>query len=116
MVLPIVGFNGAVFEVKSHASVLSKHFNGVYATLIFEDGAYLLSPDSTDTGIYNEERGALVPRLITVMPMVEDSQSSESEDEEELHVVESPKLLSKPPAKRKRVSSANATAMMAARK
>jgi hypothetical protein len=113
MVLPIVGFNGAVFAVKSHAPVTSKNFNGIYATIIFEDGAYVLSPDSTDTGTYNEERDALVPRVTTTVPMVEDSQGSD--EEEELHVAaEFPKAMSKPPTKKKRVSSANATAMMAA--
>ena len=112
MVLPIVEFEDGAFLVKSHASVLSKHFNGIYATLIFEDGSYVLSPDASDTGTYNEERDALVPRVTTAAPMVEDSQSSDSEEEEELQVDESPKPL----RKKKRVSSANATAMMAARK
>lgn len=114
MVLPIVGYNDGAFVVKSHASVLSKHFGGIFATLIFEDGSYLISPDASDTGTYNEERDALVPKVTTAAPMVEDSQSSDSEEEEELHVVESPKPISKPPAKKKRVSSANATAKMVA--
>lgn len=127
MVLPIVGFNDGAFAVKSHAPVLSKHFNGIYVTVIFEDGAYLLSPDGTDTGTYSEERDALVPRVTNAARVVEDSQSSD--EEEELHVVsKSPKpkerhagsptpiakTSTQPPTKKKRMSSANASAMMAA--
>ena len=111
MVLPIVSWNNDVFCVVSHAAVIAKHFNGIHANLRFEDGYYLLDPDDGDTGVFDNSRNALVPKLTAAKRIVDDTEPEDEEPELEV-VTASPKPLSK---KLKRTSSQNATAIMAAR-
>ena len=62
--LPIVDFNGGAFVVVSHAWVDRGLYNGTFATLLFEDGHYLLDPAAGDTGAFDETCGALRPTLV----------------------------------------------------
>lgn len=108
MVLQIVGFNGDVFVVKSHEWVYAKHFNGIFATVEFEDGAYRLEPEDGDTGTYDAEQDALIPKAGIVAET-----SSEEEEEPEL-VVQAPDDAPEPlPKKAKRKSHHIASAKIA---
>ena len=109
MVLPIVGFNGDVFVVKSHATVSAKHFNGIFATVEFEEGSYRLEEGAGDTGIYDPDKDALFPKAGVV------AESEFEEDEEEELVVKETDGAPEPlPKKVKRKSHHIASVKLAA--